>query len=257
MKKHLFHSENTVDVQRIISVDTPFAIKEAYRALYTNILYLPIEDKCKKIVVTSAIPGEGKTSISINLAYTTAMNSPESRVLLVDADMRCPRISDLLGKDIKAHGLSEFLAGIDKEPSVQSTIYPNLSFFASGSGNANTPGLISSSRMKLFIDYCNENFDYVFFDTPPVNVVADTALLRDSVNGFLLVARADFSDTNSLSDAVKKLQASDANIFGIVLCCYQPKGGRGFGRYGKQGKYVKNGKYEKYGNFGKDGGTDK
>ena len=77
------HSSNAVDVQRIINKNTPFAVKEAYRSLYTNVLYLPLEEGCKKFVVTSAYPGEGKTSLSINLAITIAMNSPESRVLII------------------------------------------------------------------------------------------------------------------------------------------------------------------------------
>ena len=104
--KDLCHSDIEIDVQRIISDSTPFAIVEAYRSLYTNILYLPIEDKCKKLVITSAFPGEGKSSISVNLAYTIAMNSPESRVLIIDGDMRSPRVNRLLqmSDEIK-HGL--------------------------------------------------------------------------------------------------------------------------------------------------------
>ena len=95
-RPHHYHSDIEIDVQRIISDTTPFAIVEAYRSLYTNILYLPIEDKCKKIVITSAFPGEGKTSVSVNLAYTIAINSPESKVLIIDGDMRSPRVNRLL-----------------------------------------------------------------------------------------------------------------------------------------------------------------
>lgn len=255
-KKDLYHSSIDVDIRRVIGEDTPFAVKEAYRALYTNIRYLPIEDSCKKIALTSAFPGEGKTSISVNLAYTLAINSPESRVLLIDCDMRSPRVPDLIEVDSsRLHGLSEFLAGIDAEPNVQKTKHSNLSFLASGATNANTPGLLSSSRMHKLIDFCNENFDYVIIDTPPVNVVSDAILLSSYINGYILVTRADFSDTNSVSDAIETLNKADANILGTVLCSYNAKGGKGYGgyKYGKYGRYGY-GKYAKYGSYygGKD-----
>ena len=97
--KNNSHSNILADARRIINDDTPFAVKEAYRTLYTNLMYLPMESSCKKIVFTSAYPGEGKTSVSINIAYTIANTSPEARVLLIDADMRSPRVAQLLGID--------------------------------------------------------------------------------------------------------------------------------------------------------------
>lgn len=245
MRKPVYHSSIDIDVQRIVGPDTPFAVKEAYRSLYTNILYLPIEDKCKKIVITSAFPGEGKTSISVNLAYTIAQNSPESKILIVDADMRSPRVAELLSADSSAHGLSEFLAGIDKEPNFTKTIHPNLLFLSSGAGNANSPGLISSSRMKTLIELCDERFDFVIFDTPPINVVSDAILLSENVNGYVLATRADYSDVNSLSEAIGRLNSAEAKILGLVLCSYNAKSGK-TKRYGKYSKYGKYGKYGKY-----------
>nr|MBQ8891074.1 CpsD/CapB family tyrosine-protein kinase [Clostridia bacterium] len=250
-KKDLYHSSLDVDVRRVIGDDTPFAVKEAYRALYTNIRYLPIEDKCKKIALTSAFPGEGKTSISVNLAYTLAINSPESRILLIDCDMRSPRVAELLEIDAsRLHGLSEFLAGIVEAPNVQRTKHPNLSFLSSGATNANTPGLLSSSKMQKLMDYCNENYDYVIIDTPPVNVVSDAILLSSYINGYILATRADFSDTSSVSDAIETLNKAEANILGTVLCSYNAKSGKGYGsyKYGKYGRYGY-GRYAKYGSY--------
>ena len=93
-----YHSDTSVDTLRMLNDSTPFAIKEAYRSLYSNVLYSPIEAKCKKIAITSAFPGEGKTSISINLAYTLAINTPESNILIIDSDMRSPRVAELIAK---------------------------------------------------------------------------------------------------------------------------------------------------------------
>ena len=255
MKKKIdyFHSSIEADSQRIICDTTPFAIREAYRSFYTNVLYLPIEDKCKKIVITSAFPGEGKTSVSVNLAYTIALNSPESKILIIDADMRSPRVIELLGlNDKKRHGLSEYLAGIDQDPNIiPSSVHKNLSILLSGAQNANTPGLVASTRMETLIEYCNNEYDYVIIDTPPVNIVSDAIMLSDYVNGYILVCRADYSDVNSLADAMDNLTRAGAKIFGTLLSSYNAKSTKKYGRYGRYGKY---GRYGRYGaRYGVDG----
>ena len=242
-----FHSSIEADSQRIICDTTPFAIKEAYRSFYTNVLYLPIEDKCKKIVITSAFPGEGKTSVSINLAYTIAINSPESKILIIDADMRSPRVIELIGTDNKkCHGLSEYLAGIDNDPNFVSSVHPNLTILFSGAQNPNTPGLIASTRMKRLMEKCEEIFDYVIIDTPPINIVSDAIMLNDYVNGYILVCRADYSDVNSLADATDNLSAAGATILGTLLSSYNAKSSKKYGKYGKYGRYGRYGKYLDY-----------
>lgn len=246
-----FHSSIEADSQRIICDTTPFAIKEAYRSFYTNVLYLPIEDKCKKIVITSAFPGEGKTSVSINLAYTIAINSPESKILIIDADMRSPRVIELIGTDNKkCHGLSEYLAGIDNDPNFVSSVHPNLTILFSGAQNPNTPGLIASTRMKRLMEKCEEIFDYVIIDTPPINIVSDAIMLNDYVNGYILVCRADYSDVNSLADATDNLSAAGATILGTLLSSYNAKSSKKYGKYGKYGRYGRYAKYGKYGRYG-------
>ena len=253
-KRHdIYHSSVEVDLQRILSPNTPFAIREAYRSLYTNILYLPVEGKCKKIVITSAFPGEGKTSVSVNLAYTIAMNSPESKILIIDADMRSPRVSALMGYgEQKRHGLSEYLAGIDEIPNIISSVHSNLKVLLSGAQNVNTPGLIASTRMQTLMSYCDKYYDYVIIDTPPVNIVSDAILLNDYINGYILVCRADYSDINSLSDAAEKLTQAGATIYGTVLSSYNAKGSRKYGKYGRYGKYGKYGKYGYYSKYSSD-----
>ena len=242
------------DRKRILSESTPFGVKEAYRSLYTNVLYLPIEDSCKKIVVTSTFSGEGKTTLSINLAITVANNSPESNILLIDADLRSPRLSSLFGSvDKSVHGLSEYLVGIDNEPNIVPTAYKNLFVLNSGASNVNSPGLLSSSKFAALMNYCADKFKYVIIDTPPVGIVSDAVLLNDSVNGYLVVTRSGASDVNSLSDTVKMLESVNAKIFGFVLTSYNAKGGAKYGRYtkGGYGKYGKYGKYSRYSNYEK------
>ena len=239
------------DVKRVVSEETPFAVREAYRTLYTNIRYLPIEDKCKKIAVTSAFPGEGKTLVSINLAITIAISSVESRVLVVDSDMRSPRVCDLLlPKQRKPHGLSEYLAGIDEEPNIVNTQHDNLFVLPAGAQSLNSPGLLCSSKMKTLLQICREKFDYIIFDTPPVNIVSDSILLKDYVDGYLVVTRGDFSDVNSVSEALDALSAAEANILGFVLSAYDAKKGTKYTKYGRYGRYGRYGKYGRYGSYG-------
>ena len=237
--KKTSHSSDLEDFRRIISEDTPFAIRESFRTLYTNVLYLPIEDKCKKIAITSAFSGEGKTYVTVNLALTIAKNAPEARVLVIDADMRNPRVTRIMNmRRSGTHGLSEYLAGIDEEPNYLDTKYPNLKLLSSGAKNSNALGLISSTRMQTLIEYCRERFDYILFDTPPVNLVSDGVLLNDYINGYLLVARADYSDVSSVSDMLDSLSRVNANVFGFVLSSVNMnKTKKKYGRYGKYSAY--------------------
>ena len=247
-KNNLVNSVET-DRKRIISSSSPFGVKEAYRALYTNILYLPTEDSSKKIVVTSTFSGEGKTTLSINLALTIATNSPESEVLLIDADLRSPRLTELLGNgDKNVHGLSEYLVGIDEIPNIYSTKYNNLHVLNSGASSVNSPGLLSTSKFKTLMDYCKDKFKYVIIDTPPVGIVSDAVLLSDKVDGYIVVTRSGSSDVASVGETVKALESVNAKVFGFVLTSYNAKNGGKYGRYTK-GSYGKYGKYGRYGRY--------
>ena len=236
-KKNKAHSSDKEDAARILNDDTPFAVREAYRALGTNFLYLPIDDNCKKVAVTSAFPGEGKTFISINLAITLATGSEERKILVVDADMRKSRIMRLLNnnKYAKTNGLSEYLAGIDDVPNIVNTDYPNLDVLPSGADSVNPTGLLNSARMKSLMQIVEEKYDYVIFDTPPVNVVSDSLVLNDHINGYLVATRADYSDVNGLGQAIDALKRIDAEIYGIVLSSVDVKKGAGY--YHSYNKY--------------------
>ena len=225
------HSNDKVDEQRLLDENTPFAINESFRALYTKVLYLPIESKCKKIALTSAFPGEGKTYVSINLAITLAKNSENKKILLIDADMRKPRVARILSKYAEKvendNGLTEFLAGIDEKPNIIETDIPNLSILFSGKESANPIGLINSKRMGELLEICSEEYDYIILDTPPVTVVSDAVLFADKIDGYVMAARADYSNINSLSEAVDVIKKVGGEVFGVVLSAVNPKNSRG------------------------------
>ena len=201
----------------LVDNESPFAVKEAYRALYTNILYLNIEDKCKKIVVTSAVSGEGKTTLSVNIALTLAQNLEGKRVLLIDADMRRPCVAKMLSLGPRTHGLSEFLAGIDKDPHIDYIPQYKLAVLSAGGKNVNPTKLVGSENMKRLITACEKEFDYIIIDTPPVTVVTDAILLNNIANGYVIAARADHSNINKISECVSKLEQVGAEIFGMIF----------------------------------------
>ncbi len=246
-KRKSVHGTYAEDRKLILSEETPFAVKEAYRTAYTNLLYLPIVDKCKRLVITSAVPGEGKTTVSINLAITLAQNSTEHRVLLVDADLRKPRIARLFGETGQIHGLSEYLAGIDEEPNIKPSAVPGLSVLYSGKTTTNPAALLASERMEALMKYCEDKFEYIIIDTSPVNTVSDALLLKKNVNGYLLVAKAGFSDINSMNEAVESMRMLEAPVFGIILDAFDPKNGKGTA-YTK----YKNGRYAAYNSYSYD-----
>ena len=144
-------AKNNVEESHIVNSKTPFAIREAYKTLFTNVRYLNIADKCKKIVVTSAFPGEGKTTLSCNLALTLAQNLEDKRVLLIDSDMRRPRVCFNLGIATDTHGLSEYLAGIDNDPHFEYSSDGKLVVLPAGGSNVNPTKLISSERMHKLL----------------------------------------------------------------------------------------------------------
>lgn len=244
-KRALDHSDLDVDLNRVLGQHTPFEVREAYSALYTNVRYLPIKEKCRKIAITSYYPGEGKSLVSLNLAKTIAIASPESKVLVVDLDMRVPRLERLSEvKTENTHGMSEYLANIDAEPNFVNIQLANLFIATSGAKTANTLGLLTSSRLKTFFEYCEDKFDYVIVDTPPVKVVSDAVLLSDHIHGYIIAVRADYSDINGVSEAIELIKSVNGNVFGTVLTSYNTKDKATYGKYSRYGKY---GKYSTYG----------
>ena len=202
---------------RIISENTPSEVVEAYRALYTNLMYIPIGSECKKLVISSASHGEGKTVTAINLAYTVASTSKEARVLFIDANMRDREASKLLSLVEGVEGLSDFLSGDAKAPTLSSSVYPNLDILPVGSPVSNVTAMLSSGRMADLFGYCNSNYDYVIIDTPSVNGYSDPVFFSNHADGYILVCKADKSDLHQVHDAVEALGKVDARVLGFIL----------------------------------------
>jgi polysaccharide biosynthesis transport protein len=187
---------------------------EAYRSLGSLIL-LSMDTPPKVLVVTSAVPGEGKSTVSSNLATTLAQRG--RRVLLVDADLRCSSFQPLNG--VKPSLSAMFANGpTEKHARYQPLAnLPNLHMVPVGFRPTDPTGLLDSARMQELMSTWREEYDHVIVDTPPVLPFADALALAARADGVILVTRSDVSQTKALLRARDVLSRSGANILGFVL----------------------------------------
>jgi succinoglycan biosynthesis transport protein ExoP len=216
----------------IVHVDPRSPRAESFRSLRTNLQFLDVGRADRSFVVTSSIQSEGKSTTAANLAITLA--DAGSRVLLVDADLRRPRVDTYM--DVEgAVGLTDLLIG-RAEPMdvIQTWGQGNLSVLPAGIIPPNPSELLGSMAMvKLLRDF-NSRFDVVIFDSPPLLPVTDAAILARIVGGAIVVVAAGQTHKNQLRGALAVLQTINAPISGIVLTMLPTKGpnAQGYGRYG-------------------------
>lgn len=243
--------------ESILNKNTSFIIQEAYRTARTNIMFSVADSdkKCKVICITSANAGEGKTTTALNLAITFAQTG--SKVLLMDCDLRKPRIHQYLGV-VKTDGITTVLS---KQKEFEDVIYhnlrPNLDCLTSGSIPPNPAELLASESMEVLIKKLGELYDYIIIDTPPVTVVTDAVALSRLVSGIMIVVREGYTNHESIEQALKLLNIADAKILGFFVNdidtvnmnygSYRSTYGRGY-KYGKRYGYKYGYKYSyKYG----------
>jgi succinoglycan biosynthesis transport protein ExoP len=192
-------------------------IAEAYRALRTSILLSRTGKSAKVLMVTSALPQEGKTTTSVNLAIVLAQHG--SRVLLIEGDMRRSGISQILHlkSDI---GLSTILSsnnGVSDAAILSVADVPNLSVLPAGPVALHPSEMLASARMRDLIRGLEPQFDHIIIDTPPVLSVTDAALLSALADSTLLVIRAGMTSRAALRRVHDVLTHVDARIMGVVL----------------------------------------
>jgi capsular exopolysaccharide synthesis family protein len=209
-------------------------VAEAYRSLRTSILLSAFGAPPKVILITSASPQEGKTTISANSALVLAQRG--SRVLLVDADLRRPGIEKIFG--IKSRGgLSTLISGVDKVEDVMLpfTEVPNLWILPAGPIPPQPAELLSSIVMKDYIATWRNEFDHVIIDTPPCLSVTDAVVLSPLADRVILVARSGQTTKPALRRACDLLLQVNARVMGIVLNALNVRSAEGYYYYG--GRY--------------------
>ena len=226
--------QNKINSQRILNDKTTFNVRESFNELRTNIVFSMPAKGTKKVLVTSSIASEGKSTTCLNMAITFA--EAGSKTLVIDCDLRCPNIGKLLEQNEKK-GLSNILVNdCSIKEAVFETKYQNLDVILSGSIPPNPTELLASDSMQSLIDELSKEYDYIFFDAPPVNVVTDAVIISRISSGVVVVCRQYVADKKMLSAAIDKLKFADAKILGIVLNDVSVSKS-GYGRYGKYGVY--------------------
>ncbi len=215
----------------IITRNEDFGYVEAYKSLRTNLKFVSVSGDYKKIAVTSSIPGEGKSNVAINLAISLAEDG--SKVLVVDCDLRKPVIHKYLRISQRGKGLTSILSGETSVEEVTKNFTDiGVSVICAGAVPPNPAEIMASKKMQEFIEKVEDKYDYIIFDTPPVSVVTDAAVLSRYVDGILLVVRQKFVTTETAKIALKNLQAVNANVIGTVLNGFDTKQvGKGNGYY--------------------------
>lgn len=192
------------------------ATAEAYRALRTSIVLAAGGRQLKTLMITSPLVGEGKTSVSYNVAIAFAHAG--ERVLLVDADLHHPQLHEFFGKE-QTPGLSDVLAAskplesaIQAHPSVG-----NLSLLAAGTLPAQPAELLASAKFDALLNGLKENYSMVIVDTPPILLVADPVLLADKTDATIAVIRADMTNRTALERMIQALERDGTRALGLVL----------------------------------------
>ena len=187
---------------------------ESYRSLRTNIQYSSIDKQVKTLVVTSSNAGEGKSTVSGNLAYTFFQGG--KRVLIIDCDLRKPSLHRKFNVSNEV-GLTDVLVGTSELNKVMKKIDDNLYLLTTGTLPPNPAEIIGSNTMENFLNECKINFDYIILDTPPILPVTDSKLLAIKADATVLVVRSEISKSKHVSQAFKELEKVNANVIGTIL----------------------------------------
>lgn len=221
---------------RIVSSDAPFEYVEAYKTLRTNFHFVTMNGENRKIVVTSTLQDEGKSSVAINLAISLA--EAGKKVLLIDADMRNPSLHRYLQlKKDHATGLSNLLTGILKMEDCLMETSRGFDIIPGGPVPPNPVELISSPAMGNLLKVAEEQYDYIICDAPPVGVITDAAALSPMCDGVLFVIRQKMANKVQVRAALQGLKTVNAKILGTVLNQYDisKDDGKGYGYYRSYG----------------------
>ncbi len=199
---------------------------EGYAKLRMNLLYTLSEKMHRTVLITSAISGEGKSTIAANLAVSMALSG--KKILLVDADMRRACQSEIFYYDPNSLGLADILTGSTTiKKSIISTVWDNLDILPAGSMPSNPCELLESPMMAKLIQEMEEQYDLILMDVPPVNIVSDPLALSNQVAGTLFVVRQEFSDHREIRRALVSCEMTGMEVLGFVF----------YGEKLHQGKY--------------------
>jgi len=207
-------SSSSRSTDLIVHTDPKCPTAEALKVVRTYLKYENVSQDERCHLITSSSPGEGKTTISCNLAISLAQIG--ERVLLVDTDLRKPAVHKVF--DIKNDiGISQILEVEDVSTLIRATQVPNLFLLSSGPHLSNPAEFLYSPRFRDVAEQLKEMFDRVIFDSPPVNAVSDAGVIANLVHSILFVVRDGFNGETSIKSALEVLSRTGARMSGVVI----------------------------------------
>lgn len=231
------HDNQAQDAPLVVQLEPRSPRAESFRQVRTNLQFIDVDRHPKTIVITSSVPSEGKTTTTCNLALTLAQAG--QRVILVEGDIRRPRLADYLGVE-NAVGLTSVLIGrVDPDDAIQPWGDLPLEVLASGPIPPNPSELLQSRAMQLLLGELDRRADVILIDAPPLLPVTDAALLANQADGAVLVVRHGKTSRDQVDQALASLGKVDARLLGTVLNMAPARGpdaytyGYGYG-YGEE-----------------------
>jgi capsular exopolysaccharide synthesis family protein len=215
-------------------------VAEAFRTTMTSVRLSVADNPPKTILVTSILPGAGKSSMSTNAAFSYL--AEEESCLIIDVDLRKPSLHKIFATSRKKLGLSSVLTGMAKlDEVISKTAFPGLDFISSGPLPPNPAELLSSKRMRQLLTVATQHYDRVILDGPPYQGFAEILVLSHMVDGVILIA----VEGDTPREGVKHFRKAVVNVGGRILGAIVNKSGRkkGFSSYGSYKYYAYNYKY--------------
>ena len=194
---------------------------EMFKRLRTNIRPNDFKSESIALMITSSNPQEGKTTVATNLAISMAQ--ARSRIVLVDADLRRPKLSGIFNVSNQT-GASSYLKGeAEIEEIMRPTTIDNLMLIPSGPSPPNPSELLDSPRFGQLILALKERFTWIIFDSPPAGALADASIIGELVDGVILVCFAGHTDKKFILRTKQQIEKGESKIYGVVLNNIEPK----------------------------------
>ena len=220
---------------------------EAFRAVRVSLYFSTQAAGLKVIQITSPNPGDGKSTLAMNLAVSIA--NSRKKVLLLEADFRRPRVHRMLGAH-NEHGIVEVLKGTaELSDALQTTEIANLDCLTCGNKPSNPAELLTAHQFEDLLEVARERYDFVILDTPPLLAVTDPSVVAPRVDGVFVIMRLRKSSRVTATRAVEVLYSVGANVLGIVVNGMGASQRYGYGEYGQYGAYRSQG-YGHYNSYG-------
>ena len=196
-----------------LTEQSPFSVQEAYKALRTNLSFSLMN--CKVVGVVSAQMHDGKSTVAINLAASFAQIG--KKVLIIDSDLHLPTVAKKLNVNARP-GFSDFMIGSAPfTDCIRHAAWTSVDFMPAGTLPPDPSRILDSPAMDRLFEQLKARYDLIIVDMPPINTVADAAILaKHGVEGYLVVARHDYTDLRQIKDLMKRMQMVNANVLGFV-----------------------------------------